>query len=196
MPPGDERRRKEREDLILGRHPVQEALRAGRPLQRLLLARGVRGSLLAELKELARKQGVPVQEWERAALDRLAGGAAHQGVVAVAAGHRYAEVGELLAAARARGEDPFLVVLDGVEDPHNLGSVLRTAEAVGVHGVIIPRHRAVGLTPTVLKVAAGAAEYVPVARVTNLSRTLEELKEAGLWVVGGDQEGKELWTQV
>jgi 23S rRNA (guanosine2251-2'-O)-methyltransferase len=180
---------------IEGRNPVLEALRAGRSINKLLVAKGSREGSIREVLALAREKGVLVQEVDRARLDTLAGGRAHQGVIALVAAHRYYEVDEILARAKEKGEDPLILILDGIEDPQNLGSLLRTADAAGVHGVIIPERRAVGLTETVAKVSAGAMEYVLVARVTNIARTIEELKEAGLWVVGTHQEGKELYHQ-
>jgi 23S rRNA (guanosine2251-2'-O)-methyltransferase len=180
---------------IEGRIPVMEALRAGREIHKLLVAKGAREGSIREVIALAKSAGVVIQEVDRARLDALAKGRNHQGVIAYAAAHRYADVDEIFARAQAAGEDPFVLVLDGIEDPQNLGSLLRTADAAGVHGVIIPERRAVGLTETVAKVSAGAVEYVPVARVTNIARTLDELKDRGLWVVGTHQDGKELYHQ-
>lgn len=172
------------EEHIAGRNPVLEALRAGRPIHRLLVARGAMEGSIRQIRALARERGVPVQEVDRARLDALSGGVRHQGVVAVAAVREYASLDDILSRARAAGEDPLVLVLDGIEDPQNLGSLLRTSDAVGVHGVLIPERRAAGLTPAVAKVAAGAVEHVPVARVTNLPRAIAGLKEAGLWVCG------------
>ncbi|MBP2018387.1 23S rRNA (guanosine2251-2'-O)-methyltransferase [Symbiobacterium terraclitae] len=180
---------------IEGRNPVLEALRAGRALNRLLVARGAREGSIRQVVALARERGVVVQEVDRERLDAMAQGRNHQGVIALAAAHRYHDLDDLLARAAASGEDPLLLVLDGIEDPQNLGSLLRTADAAGVHGVIIPERRAVGLTETVAKVSAGAVEYVPVARVTNIARTLDTLKERGYWVVGTHQDGRELYYE-
>lgn len=181
-------------DVIAGRNPVLEALRAGRPVERVYVAKGASGTALAEIVELARRRGVTVQFDERRRLDRLAGGVVHQGVVAVAAPVPYSTVDAMLAQARARGEDPLLLALDEVQDPHNLGSLLRSVDGVGGHGVIVPKRRSAGLTMTVARTSAGAVEYVPVAQVSNLVQTLSELKEQGLWVVGADMAGeKELW---
>lgn len=173
-------------DQIYGRNPVLEALRAGRPLNKILVARGDRHGSLRQVMALARERRVPLVYTDPRELDALVGGAHHQGVVALAAPRQYAEVEDILAAARERGEDPLIVVLDGVEDPQNLGSLIRTAEAAGAHGIVIPKRRAVGLTETAARVSAGAAEYLPVARVSNISQTLAALKEAGCWVIGGD----------
>lgn len=180
---------------IEGRNPVLEALRSGRTINRILVAKGAREGSIREVIALARSQGVIVQEVARERLDAMARGRNHQGVIALAAAHRYYDLDEVLERAAASGEDGLLLVLDGIEDPQNLGSLLRTADAAGVHGVIIPERRAVGLTETVAKVSAGAVEYVPVARVTNIARTLEMLKERGYWVVGTHQEADELYHE-
>lgn len=178
-----------------GRNPVLEALRAGRAINKLLVAKGSQEGSIRQILALAKEQGIIVQEQDRSRLDALAEGRAHQGVIALVAAHRYYEVEEILARAKEKGEDPLVLILDGIEDPQNLGSLLRTADAVGAHGIIIPERRAVGLTETVAKVSAGAVEYVPVARVTNTARTLDELKEQGFWVVGTHQDAKELYHQ-
>jgi 23S rRNA (guanosine2251-2'-O)-methyltransferase len=169
--------------ILIGIHPVAEALRARRPLERVLLAKGAGGPRLQEIIDLSRRNSTPVRFEERAALDRLAGSAAHQGVVALGAATQYAELEDV--AERAR----MLVVLDGVEDPHNLGAVIRTAHAAGADAVVVPERRAAGLTETVAKAAAGALEYLPVARVTNINRALEELKKRGFWIYGVDERG-------
>lgn len=179
----------------MGRNPVLEALRAGRPIHKLVLAKGAQEGSIRQIRGLARERGIPVQELERTRLDSLAEGGGHQGVVALVAAVAYVEVDDILARARERGEDPLVLVLDGIEDPHNLGSLLRTCDAAGAHGIIIPERRAAGLTPTVAKVSAGAVEYVPVARVTNLARTLDQLKAAGLWVCGTHPGAREDYTR-
>ena len=175
--------------VLSGIHPVAEALRSNRPLDRLLVARGAGGPRLQELIDLARHAGVPVRFEPRPSLDRLAGTAAHQGVVALGAPRRYAELEDL-----AHAE--LLVVLDGVEDPHNLGAVMRTAHAAGAGGVIVPERRAAGLTDVAAKAAAGAAEHLPLARVTNVNRALERLKELGFWIYGLDERGGETYASV
>ncbi len=180
---------------IEGRQPVLEALRSGRPLLRILLARGERRGTLREIALLARARGVPVDELPAADLRRRARTGAPQGVIALAAPPRYADVDDLLALARSRGEPPFLVVAAGVQDPRNLGALLRSAEAAGVHGVIVPKHRAAGLTPAAEKAAAGAAAFLPVAMVTNLAACLERLKERGIWVCGADPRGERLYYE-
>jgi 23S rRNA (guanosine2251-2'-O)-methyltransferase len=174
--------------LLYGVSPVLEALRAGqRPIEHITLAEGTRDHRLRELLDLARATGVPVRRAPRTDLERLTDGANHQGVVAHIAAARYALTGELLDALGQRvgtDEPPLAVVLDGVEDPRNLGAVVRTVECAGAHGVFIPERRAVGLTETVAKAAAGALEHVPVARAANLSRLIEEFKERNIWTVG------------
>jgi len=171
------------QDLIYGLHAVREALRAGtRPLQRLLVQRTDRQ--FADLVQLAKAQRVPVHIEPSPAFDRLVPSRKHQGVIAFIAAKSYSSLDDVLELAKAKNEPSFLVVLDGVEDPHNLGAVLRTAEAAGVHGVFIPERRAVGLTSVVAKVSAGALDHMLVGQVGNLSRLLEELKERGLWIYG------------
>jgi 23S rRNA (guanosine2251-2'-O)-methyltransferase len=178
--------------VLYGVNPVRELLRAGgEGLSELWLVEGGdRPRAFAELERMARSLGAKVRSAPRARLDRLAEGAGHQGVVAVVTDYRYREVEDLLAAARARGEAPLLVLLDGVEDPGNLGAVIRSAHALGAHGVVIPRDRAASVTPAVAKASAGAIEHCPVARVANLSRTLEQLKEEGVWSVATVQDGE------
>lgn len=170
-------------DYLYGRHSILEALRAGRIIEEILIARGVhtRGAL-DELLTLAKNANVPVHGVAREELDRLA--RHHQGVVARVGEYKYAEIEELLAVAPRRGEPAFLLMLDSVQDPQNFGTVLRTAEAVGIHGVVIAERRAVGVTAAVIKASAGAVHHLKIARVTNLARTIEELKRANVWIVG------------
>lgn len=170
---------------IEGRHPVLEALRAGRPLRKLVVARGSAVSLKHLVGE-AHRRGIPVQEVDTAVVGRLARTRAPQGVIAYAAAHRVVGLDDLLGRAKVRGEPPFLLLLDGVEDPGNLGAILRSADAAGVHGVVIPQRRAAGLTPTVAAASAGAIEHVTVAQVTNLSQAIERLKADGVCVIGAD----------
>ncbi|MGM0884397.1 MAG: 23S rRNA (guanosine(2251)-2'-O)-methyltransferase RlmB [Bacillota bacterium] len=179
------------EEMIAGKHPVLEALRSGREINKIWIADGAQKSLTQPIVAEAKKLGIIVQFVDKRKLDNLAPGITHQGVVAQAAAFAYVEVDELLELASKRGETPFLLLLDEIEDPHNLGSILRTAECTGVHGVIIPKRRSAGLTATVLKTSAGAAEHVPVARVTNLAQTIDKLKEAGVWVAGADVSAKQ-----
>ena len=174
--------------LLSGIHPIAEALRAGRPLERLVVAQGAGGPRLQEIIDMARRAGVPVRFEPRAALDRLAGSSAHQGVVALGAARQYAG---LDAAAACE----LVVALDGVEDPHNLGAIIRTAHAAGAGAVIIPERRAATLTDVVGKAAAGALEHLPVVRVANINRTLEELKDRGFWIYGLDERGTETYDR-
>lgn len=180
---------------LTGIHAVREALEAGRPLSRIVLARGRHGERLEEIVRLARSRGVPVRFEERAQLDRLAGSREHQGVVALAAARPAATIEDLIArAASDTAQKGLLVLLDGVEDPHNLGAVIRTALAAGAHGVIVPERRAAGLTEVVARASAGALAHLPVARVTNLVRAMEELKEAGYWLIGLDERAEKSYT--
>ncbi len=181
-------------DIIAGRNAVAEALRAGRPIDSLYVQRGERSGALQALLAKARQAGVPVKEADPVKLEHLCGGANHQGVVAVAAVKGYASLEELFQRAQDRQEPPFFVVCDGLEDPHNLGAVIRSAECAGAHGVIVPQRRSVGLTWAVGKASAGAVEHLPVARVGNLPRLLEELKERGLWIYAADMDGSP-WCQ-
>lgn len=177
-------------EQIEGRNPVLEALRAGNSIDKLLMAVGQRTGPMREIWRLARERGIVIQEVDRKKLDEISQSRAHQGVIALVPAYEYVDVDHMLAAARTKNEPPFLVILDELQDPHNLGSILRTAEATGVHGVIIPKRRSVGVTATVAKASAGAAAYIPVARVTNLANTVERLKEHGLWIIGADMDGK------
>ena len=177
-----------KQDVICGRNPVREALRAGRPIHKIIVA-GKGNGALREITSLARARGVPVQFADRAVLDRLTGGVRHQGVAALAAPVGYADPDGLV----AWKEKPLLVALAGVQDPRNLGAVVRTAEAAGADGVVIPARRAAGITPAAEKASAGALAYLPVARVTNLARFLEQMKEKGLWVVGADPEAEQVY---
>ena len=167
---------------IIGVNPVTEALRAGRPLERLLIAKGAGGPRIQQIVDMARQKGTPVRFEDRGALDRVAGTQTHQGVVALGAAHRYVELEDVL-------NSPLLVVLDGVEDPHNLGAIIRTSHAAGAGAVVIPERRSAGLTETVVKAAAGALEYLPVVRAGNVNRALEILKKQGYWIYGVDERG-------
>ncbi len=175
--------------ILSGIHPVAEALRSGRPLERLLIAKGAGGPRLQEIIDLARQASAPIRFEPRAALDRIAGSQAHQGVVAFAAALPYAEFAAAVAAS-------LVVVLDGVEDPHNLGAIIRTAHAAGAGAVIVPERRAAGLTDVVAKAAAGALEHLPVARVVNINRALEDLKKRGFWLYGVDERGDQTYDRV
>lgn len=177
-------------EQIEGRNPVLEALRAGHPLIKIYLLKNEGSGPVRTIIDAAHHKGVPINYVDSQALDRMAVTRNHQGVIAVAAEWKYASLDRILQNATAKNEPPFLVILDGVEDPQNLGSIIRTAEAAGVHGIIIPERRAVGLTSAVSRASAGAVEYLPVARVTNLTRTIQELKKAGLWFTGIEMDGK------
>ena len=179
----------EADGLIEGRNAVQEALRSGAAIDKLYIARGETDSTLRHIASAAREKGVVVVDADRRKLDAMSRTHAHQGVIAVAAVREYAEVEDLLAAARERGEPPLLVVCDELSDPHNLGAVIRTAECAGAHGVIIPKRRSAGLTAVVAKTSAGAVSHVPVARVPNLPSLLKDLKEEGVWVFGTAADG-------
>lgn len=176
-------------ETIEGRNPLLEALRANRAISKIYLAKGSDQRELREIMALAKERGIPLQWVPRQKLEALASTKGHQGVVALASPVPYADLDEILARAKEQGEDPFIIILDHLEDPHNLGAILRTAEAVGVHGVVIPKRRGVTVTGTVTKTSAGAVEYVPIARVANLRQAMEELKEKGCWIVGADLQG-------
>jgi 23S rRNA (guanosine2251-2'-O)-methyltransferase len=184
-------------DKLTGIHAVKEALEAQRPIDRIAIAKGRQDTRVEEIVQLARKQGVPVRFEDRGQLDRLANSKDHQGVVALAAARATATLEDILANANSgKGQMGLIVLLDGVEDPHNLGAIIRTALAAGAHGVVIPERRAAGLTDTVARSSAGALAHLPVAKVINLVRSIEELKEAGYWLVGLDEQGDKLYTEV
>ncbi|WP_124726380.1 23S rRNA (guanosine(2251)-2'-O)-methyltransferase RlmB [Staphylospora marina] len=183
-------------DWIMGKHAVLEALAAGSRVEKVLLAQGVQMRGFQAILDKAKESRIPVQRVPRAKLDKLAEGKNHQGVMAQIAAWRYASVEELFKRAESRGESPFFILLDGIEDPHNLGAIIRSADAAGAHGVVIPKRRAVGLTASVAKAAAGALEHVPVAKVPNLNQFAEELKERGVWLVGSDGAANTLYTGV
>src|SRR5271156_1727094 len=182
-------------DRLTGIHAVREALEAVRPLDRIVIARGRLDTRTEEIVQLARKQGVPVRFEDRGQLDRLANSKDHQGVVALAAARLASTLDEIISAGQAAdSEKGLIVLLDGVEDPHNLGAIIRTALAAGAHGVVIPERRAAGLTDTVSRASAGALAHLPGAKGTNLARSLEELKEAGYWLIGLDEKAEQSYT--
>ena len=190
----DERQQR---DVVAGRQPLLEALRAGRPINRIVLARDIRRhSAVAEILHLARERRIPLEYAPREMMAAVTGGTAHQGVVAYVAAKDYVSLDDLVGISSTRTTPALYVVLDGIEDPQNLGAILRSAGAAGVHGVIVRARRAAGLTAAVSRASAGALEYVPVARVTNISNTLEALKENGLWVLGIDAVGEARYTDV
>ena|SRR6185312_4024038 len=176
--------------LTVGLHPVREALRAGRPLDKVVIAKGAAGPRVQEIVDLCRTRAIPVRFEPRDALDRVAKGTAHQGVIAFGAAHEYVELDTVLPTAN------LVVVLDGIEDPHNLGAIVRTANAAGASAVVVPERRSAPLTETVARSAAGALEYVPVARVTNISRALETMKTSGFWIYGLDERGSDAYDSV
>ena len=180
------------EHLLAGRNPIREALKAGRPMEKLLVASGDLSGAAREIIHMARDAGVVVQQVDRARLDQIY--PAHQGMLAYVAAVPYAALEDILASAKEKGEEPFLILLDGVTDPHNLGAIIRSAECAGAHGVVVPERRAAGLSPAAAKAAAGALNHMPVARVKNLNRAIEELQEAGVWVIGTAMNGENALT--
>jgi 23S rRNA (guanosine2251-2'-O)-methyltransferase len=185
-------------DKLTGIHAVREALDAGRPFDRVVIARGRQDTRVEEIVQLARSRNIAVRFEDRGQLDRLAGAKDHQGVVALAAARAAATFEDVLAAANksaARGQKGLIVLLDGVEDPHNLGAIIRTALAAGAHGIVIPERRAAGLTDTVARASAGALAHLPIAKVTNLAQTMQELKEAGFWLIGLDERAEKNYTE-
>lgn len=176
------------EDFIEGRNPVIEALKAGRSINKILVAKGDREGSIKSLIGMAREKKIVIVEVDRHKLDEMSRTSSHQGVIALVSPRAYVEIEDILKIAGKRKEDPFLVILDGITDANNLGAILRTADAAGVHGVIIPKRRAVGLNSIVAKASAGAVEYVPVAKVTNISQTIDLLKKNNIWVAGTDSE--------
>ena len=180
-------------DVIAGRQPVLEALRSGRPVEQVVLLHGIKGSLTERIRTLAEKRGVRVTEVDRKQFRRFSGEATAQGVVALVAEYSYAGIDEILAIAEGRGEPPLLMVLDEIEDPHNLGALIRTAECAGAHGVIIPKHHSASVNQTVAKASSGASLHLPTARVANIAQTLEDLKRRGLWIIGADIAGDRLY---
>lgn len=179
----------ENSNIICGRNPVLEALRSGREIDRLLVAHGTGGGSVTAIIAKCRAKGILIKEISPQKLDYYCGGANHQGVAVMFASQEYATVEDMFVLAETRGEKPFLIICDEIEDPHNLGAIIRTAEATGVHGVIIPERRSASLNATVAKAACGALEYVPVARVTNIANTIDALKQRGVWVFGADMDG-------
>ena len=177
-----------------GRNAVLEAFRSGKTIDKLFILDGCQDGPIKSIVREAKKTDAIINYVDKERLDRLAGTGHHQGVVAIGAAYEYAEVDDILASAKEKGEDPFIFILDEIEDPHNLGAIIRTANLAGAHGVIIPKRRAVGLTATVAKTSAGAINYTPVAKVTNISQTIEELKKQGLWFVCADMGGETMYN--
>jgi len=182
-----------REFVIEGRNAVTEALRSGKTIDKLYILDGCQDGPIMTIKREAAKRDVQIKYVQKERLDQLSETGRHQGVIAPAAAYEYAEVEDILKLARDKGEQPFLVLLDNIEDPHNLGAIIRTANLAGAHGVIIPKNHAAGLTATVARTSAGALNYTPVAKVTNMARTIEELKKEGLWFVCADMDGTTMY---
>ena len=185
--------KKVNENIIEGRNAVLEAFRSGKPVDKLYVLDGCQDGPVRTIVREARKHDTIIQFVEKERLSQLSETGRHQGVIAYTAAYEYSEVSDMLELARERGEDPFIILLDNIEDPHNLGAIIRTANLAGAHGVIIPKRRAVGLTATVAKTSAGALNYTPVAKVTNLKKTMEELKKEGLWFVCADMGGEAMY---
>lgn len=177
-------------NLIEGRNPVLEALKSGREIDKLFIQSGQLEGSIRQIIALAREKNILIKEVDKAKLDKMSQTKSHQGVIASAALYKYYEVDDILEIAKQKEEDPFIVILDEITDPQNLGSILRSCDAAGVHGVIIPKRRAASLTPIIGKISAGAVEYVPVAKVTNINQTINYLKEKGIWVAGADADGE------
>lgn len=180
-------------DIIIGRNAVFEALRSDREIEKLFVGKGAEGSI-RKIIGMAKDKKIPIQYREKTALDRIADAKSHQGVVAQVSPYTYCDIEDILKKAEERGEDPFIIVLDGLEDPHNLGAVMRTAECCGAHGIVIPKRRSVGITETVIKASAGAVEYMLCAKVSNIGQAVDMLKERGVWVAACDMDGS-LYTE-
>ena len=177
------------ETVVIGRNAVKELLSGGRDVDKLYITAGEREGSINQLLGIASERGIPITECDRSKLDAIAKGGRHQGIIAIAAERNYSSIDEILEYANEKGEPPFIVICDGVEDPHNLGAIIRSADCSGAHGIIIPKRRAVGLTATVAKSSAGALEHMRVAKVTNLASAIDDLKERGLWIYAADMDG-------
>ncbi len=185
-----------REDLIIGRNAVMELLKSDRTIESLYIANGHMEGSIKAIINIAREKGLVLKEVDRKKLDIMSGGTNHQGVIAQVTPYKYCEIPDMLNLAKKRGQDPFIVILDEIEDPHNLGSIIRTAELCGVHGIIIPKRRNVGITSTVYKCSVGAIEHMRIAKVTNINAAIDELKKEGLWIYGADIAGDEYSYEV
>lgn len=181
------------EDIIFGRGPVLEALKNNHPIDKIIIKTGPYAKSLIPVIDAAKKQGIVIQQAEQTKLDRMSNGENHQGVVAMVSAYKYVTVADILDNAKAKGESPFVIICDKITDPHNLGAIIRTANCVGAHGVIIPKHESAGVNSVVMKTSVGAVEYTPVAKVTNLASTLDDLKEAGLWLTAADMDGSSMY---
>ena len=185
-----------REDLIIGRNAVMEALKSKKTIEALYITNGPREGSINVIINLAKENRIVLKEVDKKKLDSMSDGSVHQGVIARITPYKYFEVKDILDEAKKKGEDPFIIILDELEDPHNLGSIIRTAETCGVHGIIIPKRRNVGVTPTVYKSSVGAVEHVKIAKVTNINNTIDDLKSEGVWIYGADIEGQEYSYEV
>lgn len=181
-------------DLIIGRNPVAEAIKAGRTVEKIFVGKGTGGSILKIIGE-GKDKGIPIIYMDKQGLDRIAGCEQHQGIIAQVSAYVYKTLDDIFALAKERGEEPLIVALDNLEDPHNLGAIIRSAEGAGAHGVIIPKRHSVGITQVVIKASAGAIEYMPIVKVTNIGDTLQELKKKGLWIAACDMDGKDYSQQ-
>ncbi|MBO4776645.1 MAG: 23S rRNA (guanosine(2251)-2'-O)-methyltransferase RlmB [Lachnospiraceae bacterium] len=182
------------ESMIEGRNAVLEAYRSGKCVDKIYVLDGCQDGPILTIKREAKKAGTLIKYVDKSLLDNMSETGKHQGVIAVTAAYDYADVDDILRDAKEKGEDPFVVILDNIEDPHNLGAIIRSAHQAGAHGVIIPKNRAVGLTATVARTSAGALNYIPVAKVTNISKTIEDLKKEGLWFVCADMDGETMYN--
>jgi len=183
------------DNIIVGRQPVLEALKSRQPIERILILHGTMGSHIDQAKQLARKLAIPIKETDKESFAEIVGNTQAQGIIAIIDSYRYVEIEEILAVAQRKNEPPFILILDEIEDPHNLGALIRSAECAGVHGVIIPLHNAASINSTVVKTSAGATAHLPIARVTNIVQIIDYLKKAGIWVVGTEMESDKLYYE-
>lgn len=181
--------------IIEGRNPIIEALKNNRPIEKIMVNKASKEGSIKKILAMAKENKVIIQEVDRHKLDEMSESHAHQGVIAITSDYRYYDLDEILEIPKEKGEDPFFILLDGITDPHNLGSIIRTADAVGAHAVIIPKRRSVQITPIVAKASAGAVEYLPVCKVTNIVNTIKTLKENGLWIAAVDMDGQTFYQQ-
>ena len=181
--------------IIEGRNPIIEALKNNRPIEKIMVNKASKEGSIKKILAMAKENKVIIQEVDRHKLDEMSESHAHRGVIAITSAYRYYDLDEILEIPRQNGEDPFFIILDGITDPHNLGSIIRTADAVGAHAVIIPKRRSVQITPIVAKASAGAVEYLPVCKVTNIVNTIKTLKENGLWIAAVDMDGQTFYQQ-
>lgn len=178
------------ENIIAGRNPVNEALKSNREINYILISRGNNSGSILPIVAMAKNKGIPIKECNPKKLDFMCSGAPHQGIIAVAASYKYSELEDIFDLSKSRGEDPFIIIANEIEDPHNLGAIIRSAECAGAHGIIIPKRRSSSLTYVVSKASAGAIEYIPIVRVTNIASTLDDLKKRGIWIYGADMDGQ------